>query len=1299
VSGPRGDRSGAPAGWIGVAALAAAAVTAVLAWQQGRPLPAGELLRAGATRYEELWEELEALAEAAARQPGSTPFADLEAALEGRARGRSLFIVDRFGEVVAWAGEGVAHELPPVEPFGRKFRAGFSAVTLLVTRPLARDGTGGAVVAGASFPTDGLPFRLPRDAHRGVVWTLAEPQAPRAPEAVVLEAGGGPVLVLRRPRDGGSPLDPRLATLSLALLATSAACVWAWSERRPGVRWVAAGGGVGCAAAAAGAGGPISLVAALAGAAAAAAWQARPRPSGAGRAALLGAAAAAATLGLAIAAQRWRGPWDPGVAFLGGDGAVAALRFALFLAAFGAWSAVGALAAPTPSGPPLGWKRRALGVALLAGAAASVRWPAPSGGALVAAAALLGRWAAALGARPPAVRAALLALLAALTAGVAGEVSHQAAASRRLPDLLAAMAPPGREELAEAAEELRRFLATADLASLTPGDPRRLLRSDLAYVLWRRAPLRHERALSGLRVEPLAAEASEFALGLALADGELREASPLAGGTARTPVWDFALVAEEGILRWRGEPWARVRAWLLPQPGFGLPGRDSEGLSRRLFRGGPGVPRTVERLLAPARYALFGRDAVPLISPSRVAVELPEDLRSGGSAVVAGPDGPARALAATEPDGTRLLLLPRPTALDGWERVGTAVTGVLLLAGVLGLAGAALRSTDPAFRAALARPLASYSMRLVVVFSLLVLLPAVALNSLILGAMARRLENEQRAAGEAALEAAERVLSDYAAAQAPGVGIDTVLDDELLTWLSQVLRTDVNLYFGGTLYATSKRELFTAGLLPRRVPGEIHERLSLLGHRHASRSSHAGNVSYREIYAPLLVPGMASAPSSLLVSVPLVAEQEQLAEELAAIRRKVVVATAGLVLLLAALGARLARGFTAPLTAILEGTRRIATGASSLGLPAPRVVELSTLVEAIDRMAGRLAEGRQQLLREKRVVEQMVEHSTAAVVSLDDERRVLLQNRLAASLLGTGVGESLPERLAGVERLTAVAAFVAGPPKQLRRATVRLPAATDAEPREWSLVWVPIRGDGAPATLFVVEDVSDVLRVQRWAAWAEMARIIAHEIKNPLTPIRLSAEHMREVRGRDPQQFEEVFERCTANILRHVDELQAIASEFSIYSHLPRTELKEGDLAEFVERLVEGYRAAPPRGVVVEVAPAPGEIRARFDARLLGRALRNLLENALRATAGGGRVLVRVRRFGNEVEVEVEDDGPGVAPDDLDRIFEPYFSTHDSGTGLGLPIARRIAEEHGGRLVARNREAGGLRVTMTWPAT
>jgi signal transduction histidine kinase len=193
------------------------------------------------------------------------------------------------------------------------------------------------------------------------------------------------------------------------------------------------------------------------------------------------------------------------------------------------------------------------------------------------------------------------------------------------------------------------------------------------------------------------------------------------------------------------------------------------------------------------------------------------------------------------------------------------------------------------------------------------------------------------------------------------------------------------------------------------------------------------------------------------------------------------------------------------------------------------------------------------------------------------------------------------------------------------------------------------------------------------------------------------------VHQRDPQRFDAVFERCAANILQQVDELQQIASEFSIYSRIPRLDAQPGDLAAVVRELVESYSVAAPNGVELRFSAAPASLPARFDARLLRRAVRNLIENALRASGDRGEVAVRVeRREGaadsGQAAIVVADRGPGVPPELLQRIFDPYFSTHDSGTGLGLPITRRIVEEHGGTIAARNRGGGGLEVVIMIPA-
>ncbi|MEJ2085024.1 MAG: ATP-binding protein, partial [Acidobacteriota bacterium] len=338
-------------------------------------------------------------------------------------------------------------------------------------------------------------------------------------------------------------------------------------------------------------------------------------------------------------------------------------------------------------------------------------------------------------------------------------------------------------------------------------------------------------------------------------------------------------------------------------------------------------------------------------------------------------------------------------------------------------------------------------------------------------------------------------------------------------------------------------------------------------------------------------------------------------------------------------------------------------------------------------------------LQENRVVERMVENIAAGVVSLDTAGKVVMANRVAIEMLGVEVGDSIAEVVAAKASLEPVLAFLRRRPEVGPLAeTIQLEDA-EGEQRDWSLVWVPLPGQGEPSALLVVEEVTEVLRGQRLEAWAEMARMIAHEIKNPLTPIRLSTEHMQQVYAENPKSFKAVFESCTSNILRQVDELQEIASDFSTYSRIPKIELSSGDLGNAVGEICEAYRSASPAGIELTYRSDPDCSAVEFDAKLLGRAIRNIIENAIRVTRSGGRIDVEVQAEADRVEILIADSGPGVGAEVLPRIFDPYFSTHASGTGLGLPIARRIVEEHGGTISARNRPGSGLEVSICLPAS
>ena len=229
----------------------------------------------------------------------------------------------------------------------------------------------------------------------------------------------------------------------------------------------------------------------------------------------------------------------------------------------------------------------------------------------------------------------------------------------------------------------------------------------------------------------------------------------------------------------------------------------------------------------------------------------------------------------------------------------------------------------------------------------------------------------------------------------------------------------------------------------------------------------------------------------------------------------------------------------------------------------------------------------------------------------------------------------------------------------------------------------------------VIEDVSDVVRSNRLAAWAEMARIIAHEIKNPLTPIRLSVEHLQEVWKRGSPDFDRVLEECVQNVLRQTETLRHSAAEFSDYARLPRPEMREIGVGVLLREAASAYAGAP--GIRIEV-DAASDGRALGDARLLSRLLSNLVGNAVEALRPGGTIRLSARPRGRRIEIAVVDDGPGVSPDILPRLFDPYFSAKSGGTGLGLAIAKKIVEEHGGSIGAENRKPSGLAVRFDVPA-
>ncbi|MGA9950624.1 MAG: ATP-binding protein, partial [Xanthobacteraceae bacterium] len=226
--------------------------------------------------------------------------------------------------------------------------------------------------------------------------------------------------------------------------------------------------------------------------------------------------------------------------------------------------------------------------------------------------------------------------------------------------------------------------------------------------------------------------------------------------------------------------------------------------------------------------------------------------------------------------------------------------------------------------------------------------------------------------------------------------------------------------------------------------------------------------------------------------------------------------------------------------------------------------------------------------------------------------------------------------------------------------------------------------------VIVFEDLSDLLKAQKQAAWREVARRVAHEIKNPLTPIQLSAERLRRKYGKSITEDPAVFNQCTDTIVRQVDDIRRMVDEFSRFARMPKAVIADEDIAETVRQVVFLLRVAHP-DIDFQVDLPAQAMPARFDRRLISQALTNIVKNATEAIAavppaelGRGRIVVSTAQDAKDIVIDVIDNGIGLPKENRARLLEPYVTTREKGTGLGLAIVNRALEEHGGKLELRD---------------
>jgi len=406
---------------------------------------------------------------------------------------------------------------------------------------------------------------------------------------------------------------------------------------------------------------------------------------------------------------------------------------------------------------------------------------------------------------------------------------------------------------------------------------------------------------------------------------------------------------------------------------------------------------------------------------------------------------------------------------------------------------------------------------------------------------------------------------------------------------------------------------------------------------------------------------------------------------------------------------RISRGITDPIQALAQATAEVAKGNLDMSVSIERDDEIGLLVSSFNNMVRDLKENKESLQhaslesdRRRLVIEKILENVNSGVISLDTEGSILIINNAACRILNLAPvdvlyknydvllsfinSDELRETVKGI-----IIKDFKGVEKEIR--------ITVGEKRILLRLFITTLrdADNFTGTLVVFDDLTEITRAQKAIAWQEVARRIAHEIKNPLTPIKLSTDHMVKKWQNKDEDFGKVFERSTKTIIREVESLKRLVDEFSRFGKMPEIRKSPVLLSPIIESVINLYRDY--KGIEMHLSSKGSEGLVELDAEQFKRVIINIVDNAIQAMQNQGRIDIMIHQdaLSNRVYVDIADNGPGIREEDKEKLFLPYFSTRKDGTGLGLAIASRVVTEHRGYIRVRENTPHGTIFSIELP--
>ena len=408
-------------------------------------------------------------------------------------------------------------------------------------------------------------------------------------------------------------------------------------------------------------------------------------------------------------------------------------------------------------------------------------------------------------------------------------------------------------------------------------------------------------------------------------------------------------------------------------------------------------------------------------------------------------------------------------------------------------------------------------------------------------------------------------------------------------------------------------------------------------------------------------------------------------------------------------GLKISKGITDPVQSLAQATELVAGGDLDVQVRIKREDEIGLLVNSFNHMVKELKEGKISLQssydesdRRRLFLENILDNINSGVIMLDTAGHILMINKRACSIINISPGQVLSKNyrellaLIQSEALRNVVSSIEG--KEFKPFKREVKALIGNRKLTLQVFIIGLKdAEKYIGMLVVVDDITDIVEAQKALTWQDVAKKIAHEIKNPLTPIKLSAERMLKKWEQKEADFDDVFHRSTRTIVKEVDSLKRLVDEFSKFGKMPEIRKMPGSLPALVHEVANLYRDYKGLDITITIPDNPPQVY--LDGEQFKRVLINIFDNAIQAMTNSGRIDVTVDfdMLSETAHVSIADNGPGIRDDDKEKLFLPYFSTKKDGTGLGLAIASRIVTEHAGHIRVQDNEPRGTIFSISIP--